>query len=690
MASFTLNDDLAQQNALDLRLDAAFLTRRVGNQILLDEVSLTILPKEFVAIAGVSGAGKTTLMDALSGFRPANRGHVFVNYEDLYLHYDRYRAQLGYVPQDDIIHQELTVYQALDFSAQLRLPATLSPKDRHHRIQSVLSDLELTHRQHALVKNLSGGQRKRVSIGVELLTQPSLFFLDEATSGLDPGTELQMMKLLRRLADGGRTILLNTHTTKNVMLCDMVVFLARGGKVAYYGPPQDALVYFGVKDFDEIYVKVEEERSPQDWQQQYRESLAYQKYVSDRQTTLTDDREPSGRRSHAPRDRGSSAWRQFRLLSRRNLTILIQDRASLLLMLMVAPILGLLDLVMVRRNVFDATLGDSGQSLTLMFLAGLIAVLVGSLATMREIVKEAEIYRRERMVGLRVWPYLLSKVWLCIVIAAYQSAIFWTTKIYLVDLPHNDFNTRLAMYFTLFLSTLAGLIMGLLISALSTAQNAAPLLTILFLVPQITLAGAIFPLNALGPTGDFMSRFTVTRWSYEAMVTLSGLGKDVAQDTCWQQPDSVRKGWSESQKANCRCLGPHIFDRCYFPGLKKEYDPIVNQPQPTKPKDLRDPPAAPDNLLGPETQTFLDDLKTYKNQVETYRTAIDRWQDRLARWKEKRGTAIASGEALVTRVRRTQGSSFSVNVPQHWGILAAIQAGMLGLLFVVQRRKDVL
>jgi ABC transport system ATP-binding/permease protein len=325
-----------------------------------------------------------------------------------------------------------------------------------------------------------------------------------------------------------------------------------------------------------------------------------------------------------------------------------------------------------------------------MFLSGLIAVLVGSLATMREIVKEAEIYRRERMLGLKVLPYIFSKVWLCVVIAIYQSAIFWMTKIYLVDLPHNDLNTQLAMYFTLFMSTLAGLIMGLLISSLSSTQNVAPLLTVLFLVPQITLAGAIFPLNALGPTGQWISRITVTRWSYEAMVSLSGLGQDVAQDACWKQPDSVRQDWTEADKKNCQCLGPHIFERCYFPGLKKEYDPVVDQPEPIKPKDLGDPPEAPANLLSPEASGFRDDLTTYKNQVKTYRKAMDRWQDRLSRWKEKRGTAIASGEALITRVRRTQGGSFDVNVPQHWGILAALQAGMLGLLMIVQKRKDVL
>lgn len=726
--SFGVEDRLISPQALEMiRLDALHLTRQVGRkQVLLNDVSLTFLPGEFVAIVGVSGAGKTTLLDALSGFRPANRGQVLVNGEDLYRNFNRYRTQLGYVPQDDIIHPELTVYQAFDYSAQLRLPPNLPKQERHRQVQAVLADLELTHRQDVLVKNLSGGQRKRVSIGVELLTRPRLFFLDEATSGLDPGTEHQMMLLLRRLANDGRTVLLNTHTTKNIALCDRVVFLAKGGRVAFYGSPQEALTYFEVEDFDAIYLKVGEEMSPQDWQQQYLQSSIYQQDEGDRLSYLAQLSNPqlsnpqlSTSRFSTPQrvvteseDTGSEdtalgtiqpthaahgleafsglGWRQLWILSRRNLTLLVQDRVSLLLMLLVAPMLGLLDVVMVRRNIFDISQGDSAQSFTLMFLAGLIAVLVGILATIREIVKEAEIYRRERMIGLQVWPYLLSKVWICTIIATYQSAIFWTTKIYAVDLPNNDFQTQLAMYFTLFLSTLSGLIMGLLISALSPSQNAAPLLTILFLVPQITFAGAVFPLNDLGVAGQWISRMTVTRWSYEAMVTLSGLGRNVAQDACWKSSEAVRKGWSESDKKDCQCLGPHIFERCYFPGLKKEYSPTVDQPQPTKPKDVGDPPLAPESFLSADAEGFQDELDAYGQQIKDYRKAMDRWQDDLSRWKEKRGTAIASGEALITRVYRTQGKAFAVNVPRHWGMLAALQMVMLALLFVVQKRKDVL
>ncbi len=697
--TFNFDETLTQQNEFgNLRLDAVHLTRTAPrHQVLLDDVSLSILPREFIAIVGVSGAGKTTLLDALSGFRPAQRGKVFVNGHDLYQNFEAYRTELGYVPQDDIIHRDLTVYQALDFAARLRLPKDISKKERHQQIQAVLADLELTHRQHALVKNLSGGQRKRVSIGVELLTKPSLFFLDEATSGLDPGTESQMMRLLRRLADQGRTVILITHATKNVMQCDLVVFLAKGGKVAYYGPPQDALTYFGVQDFDDIYLKLEEEaRSPQEWQQQYLESEAYRQYVGDRQQHLNAQLSQqvqavpkSSKRRHKPwENQSSSFWRQLLILSHRNLTILFQDRASLLLLLVIAPLLGLLDFVLWKRDLFDVTTGDSGQALTLLFTNGLLVVMVGSLATMREIVKESEIYCRERMVGLQILPYLLSKVWFCVVLALYESAVFFFIKTLVVDLPGSTSDLA-ALYSTMFLTTLGGMIMGLLVSALSSNQNVAPLLTILFLVPQFTLAGAFMPLPSLGPAGQWMSQFTLTRWSYEVMITVSGFGRDVANDPCWQQPDAVRQSWTETEKAKCQCLGPQLFDRCYFPGLRKEYSPAVKQPEPLKPKALANPPQLPNDLLNPKAAaTLRDDFTAYETQVKSYRTAMDRWQDKFGKWKEKRGKAIASAEALLERVRTSQGDSYAVNIYTHWLKMGLLQAGMLGLLVVVQKRKD--
>ena len=234
------------------------------NLNILANISLVFQPREFIVVVGQSGGGKSTLVDAIAGYRPATHGKVIVNGIDVYRNFDAIRNEIGFVPQRDIIHMELTVYQALDYAAKLRMPRDTSKAERHKRITEVLDDLDLAHRKDNQISSLSGGQQKRVSIGVELITRPGLFFLDEPTSGLDPGTETAFMHLCRRLADQGRTIIMVTHATKNVMLADKVVFLARGGYLAWFGPPDEALAYFdqyrtererrtSTMEFDQIY-----------------------------------------------------------------------------------------------------------------------------------------------------------------------------------------------------------------------------------------------------------------------------------------------------------------------------------------------------------------------------------------------------------------------------------------------------
>ncbi len=690
----SVDETLIQQNeAGNLRIDALHLSKKTSKGVtLLDDISLSILPREFVAIVGVSGAGKSTLLDALNGLRPASSGTVLVNDHDLYKNFNAYRTQVGYVPQEDIIHRELTVLQALDYAAKLRLPADTTRAERMQRVQRVLSDLELSHRQQVVVKQLSGGQRKRVSMGVELLTEPSLFFLDEATSGLDPGTEVQMMRLLRKLADQGRTVLLITHATKNVMMCDMVLFLTKGGRVAYFGPPDEALTYFGVEDFDEIYLKVEGELSPEDWKQNFLASSQYQTFVADRQKEIHTQRSSSAGIPPATQPpsqaKGISSWRQWVILSQRYVATLLQERVSLLLMLSLAPILGLLDWVMWKRSLFDKSGGDGGQAFTMMFLAVLIATIVGSLGTMREIVKEVDIYRRERMVGLKILPYSFSKLWVTVLLALYQSAIFLLTKELSVNIP-GGWETLPSLYITMFLVTLGGMVMGLLVSALSSNQNVAPIITVFFLIPQITFAGSYLPLKDVGAAGQFLSQLTVTRWSFESMVTITGVGRDIAHDSCWQKPKEERDNLTDAQKKNCACLGANIFKTCNFPGIRDEYDPAVDQPEPVKPKDPGDPPEVPSNLFDLDT-TYRDDLNDYSKRVKDYKKKIDTWQDNFGTWKSKRGTAIASAEAILGRFQRNQGDSFSVNVPGHWLKLVALITGMFCCLMLAQKRKDVL
>jgi len=276
-------------------VDVRGLNKWVNRKLnLLQDISLSLKPREFVVVVGQSGGGKSTLVDAIAGYRPATNGRVIVNGTiDVYKEFDAIRSTIGYVPQRDIIHMELTVRQALDYAAQLRMPADTTVAERRQRVEEVMNDLDLAHRHDTQISQLSGGQQKRVSIGVELLTKPGLFFLDEPTSGLDPGMETELMKLMRRLADQGRTIVMITHATKNVMLADKVVFLARGGYLTWFGPPEEALKYFDAfrsqrerrsspMAFDDIYTLLDNDElgSGKDWAERFRQHPAYQAYAA--------------------------------------------------------------------------------------------------------------------------------------------------------------------------------------------------------------------------------------------------------------------------------------------------------------------------------------------------------------------------------------------------------------------------
>lgn len=536
---FTLEMEGIQQvdESRDLRLDGVHLNQYVSNTLnLLQDISLSLEGREFVALVGVSGAGKSTLLDALNGFRPARSGHVLVNGVDLYDNFDAYRTDLGYVPQDDIIHRELPVGRALSYSAQLRLPPDTTKAEREERIETVMATLNLGERRDLPIARLSGGQRKRVSIGAELLMQPGLFFLDEATSGLDPGTESQMMRLLRSLADQGHTVVLVTHATKNVMLCDQVVFLAKGGHLAWYGPPDEALEYFEVDDFDGIYERLDGELSPEVWGQKYAESPHYDRYVRQRlrkhypnfSETLTGaadvalpEREPATQVQPAPRQ--TSQLRQFRILSARYLDIVKRDRVNVALLLAIAPVLGMIDLIAWPRNIFDPAGGDSIRGMTMLFMAALVPFLVGALNSVREIVKETPIYKRERAVTLKVLPYLLSKVWVGFLFAFYHAGALFAVKLIAVDFGHVGTAELAQFYFTLTLAAMSGVMWGLLISVIVPREEQAMVLVIAVIVIQIVFSGGLIPLGQLGAGGDVLGGVTSTKWSFQALTAASNI-----------------------------------------------------------------------------------------------------------------------------------------------------------------------
>jgi ABC transport system ATP-binding/permease protein len=528
------------------RLDALHLTRRVeGGHLILNDVSLSIAPREFVAIVGGSGSGKTTLLNALSGFQPAE-GRLLFNGDDYYANFDLYRNLIGYVPQDDIIHHDLPVGQALRYAALLRLPGDTSDAEIDARIERVLAEVDMDAQAEQIVGRLSGGQRKRVSISMELLAEPGVFFLDEATSGLDPGLEKKLMFTLRRLADGGRTVVLVTHATANIKQCDHVAFIG-AGRLVFFGPPDEALKFFDVQEFADIYEAIEDD--PAAWEKRFRESTYYAHYVlprissaevgmrnAERNTRRKNDVQPS-----VPR---ANARRQFSILTQRYFELVVRDKTLLALLLAVMPAIGLLLAIITRPSVLvgestqriQQILAESGnysvagEAQVIIMMLVLAASLVGMFAAAFELVRERAIYRRERMVNLRLRTYLSSKLVVLIGFAALQVMALLVAVALRVQVPFNGILLPgpLELYLTLLLVTIVGILLGLFISAIAANSNSVIYLVLFAIFVQIIFAGVFFELPGLTKT---ISYFTPARWAVEAlgstidMPTLNDLGQ---------------------------------------------------------------------------------------------------------------------------------------------------------------------
>ncbi|MFN3362058.1 MAG: FHA domain-containing protein, partial [Pseudanabaenaceae cyanobacterium] len=683
-----------------IRIDAVDLcqviddanTRQKRN--LLNHISVSILPREFVIIAGVSGGGKSTLMDALNGFRPASSGVVYFNGLNLYQNYDAYRSEIGYVPQQDIVHTDLTVYQALNFAARLRMPPDVRPQEREQRITQVLTELKLLERKNTKIARLSGGQKKRVSIALELLTEPSLFFLDEATSGLDPATDREVMQILRQIADSGKTVLLITHATENVKIADQVLFLAKGGNLAYFGPPSEIQKYFStvagetIDTFTDIYRVVEDQskRSGEQWRAEFMQSSYYQKYVRQRQKQI-DLHAPSHTSAKKTETAANtSLLSQFWILLQRNFLLLFSDRVSTVLVILVTPILGFLDTLTWDRNLFDVVLGNSGQAITMLFNMGLVAIIAGCLSTMREIIKEADIYKRERATGLKTSAYILSKLCFCIVLALYQSATLLACKYISVNLP----GTLWQYYLIMFLSSLAGTILGLFVSSISPNQNVTPLLAIVLLIPQITFGGGVLPVRSLSGIGGIINQVTLTKWPFEALVTVSGIGKDVVQDQCWNLTKAEREQLTDVDKQEkCICLGENIFKYCQFPGILADYDAeSIDKPEPVQPKRPASPGKIPSNPL--EMPDYEKKVDKFNRDLESWEKNMQKWRSDFSKWKEKRESLIGSAEGIISQIRDDYGQGFAVNIWGHMRNMIIQICFLVVLIFYLQKRRDAL
>ncbi len=565
-----------------VRIDCLHLSKTVaGGKKLLNDLTFSILPREFVCLVGGSGAGKSTLLDALSGVRPANGGEVRYNGANYYTQMDAFRSAIGYVPQDDIVPTELPVESALYYAAKLRLPPDMSEAEVRARVEEVMDDMGLTARRDVPIKNLSGGQRKRVSIGAELLSKPTLFFLDEPTSGLDPGLEGRMMDLLRKLADQGRTVILITHATQNVDMCDNIAFLAPGGYLAYYGPPTKALAYFGVEKFADIYTRIESEPSMDIWAQRLQSSPYYHHYITSRLaaagiqlngvggTTSTHQQAVATAQSRPPASKQASGFRQFRILTQRYLETVRRDRNNLLTLLVIqSPLIALLIALAFRGNIFSTEVftGDYERGRSITFLLAMVAVWFGTSNSAREIVKEAAMYARERRINLKIAPYISSKFFVLTGISMVQNLVLLipllATGAGLANLP--------TLYLALIAGSIAGITMGLTISAVAPNPDRASILVPLVLIPQIIFGGPIINTKDSAVV-DVISRFMVTKWTWKS------LGSTVGIDNVPAKPVELN-GFSgaEVQQLLATTKNPNLFQQAealfYKPPIAPDFE----------------------------------------------------------------------------------------------------------------------
>ncbi|MEU9632666.1 FHA domain-containing protein [Streptomyces luteogriseus] len=510
----------------EVSFSARHLTVTVdGGKQILKDVSFGVPEKSLIAVIGPSGSGKSTLLKALTGYRPANQGEVLYDNRNLYKQFAELRQRIGLVPQDDILHKELTVKKALKYAAKLRFPADTTGAEREARIDEVLRELKLDIHKDKKVTSLSGGQRKRVSVALELLTKPSLIFLDEPTSGLDPGMDRDVMQLLRGLADDGRTVLVVTHSVAELAICDKLLVMAPGGSVAYFGPPEEALNFFGYDTWADVFSAFENYRD-YDWAGRWKGSQHYQMYAADIDAVAPQSVQvPQMQAMKPPKPQGWMS--QFVTLVRRYVSVIASDKGFLALMVILPAVLGAVSLLIdadkgLLPNPANPETGriiPNGTATTVLLILAVGACFAGAANSVRELIKERVIYERERATGLSRSAYLMSKVFVLGMITVLQGLLVGVIGFSSREIPEEGLVFGSATLVELSVPIMAlgftSMMFGLIISSLvKTAEKTMPLL-VMFAIIQVVFTGCLFTLHGSVGVNQF-SFLMPSRWAVAA------------------------------------------------------------------------------------------------------------------------------------------------------------------------------
>ncbi|MGB6765186.1 ATP-binding cassette domain-containing protein [Mycobacterium sp.] len=484
---------------------------KIDGKELLDNISLTARPGTLTAIIGGSGAGKTTLSRLIAGYTRPSAGSVTFEGHDIHAEYATMRSRIGMVPQDDVVHRQLTVNQALGYAAELRLPPDTSKQERAQVVAQVLEELDLTKHADTRVDKLSGGQRKRASVALELLTQPSLLLLDEPTSGLDPALDRQVMLMLRQLADAGRVVLVVTHSVSYLDVCDQILLIAPGGKTAFNGPPSQVGAALGTTNWADIFANVGAD--PDEANRRFMER---------------DGRPQSDALAReSPADLGepvhSDVLRQLSTIARRQVRLVISDRGYSVFLAVLPFLIGALSLTVKGPKPGLGPADPLGLAPTepqyIMVLLNIGAVFMGTALTIRDLIGERPIFRREQAVGLSTTAYLLAKVFVFCVFATVQAAI--ATAIVRIGkgapTAHPPFfdNSTFSLFVTVAGTCVASAILGLMLSAVAQSNEQIMPLLVVSIMSQLVLAGGMIPVTGRAGLNQ-LSWLTPGRWGYAA------------------------------------------------------------------------------------------------------------------------------------------------------------------------------
>jgi ABC-type multidrug transport system ATPase subunit len=544
----------------DVSLVARDLTVRDGGQVRLDRVSFPIGERSLVAVIGPSGAGKSTLLHALTGLRPATEGVVLYDNRDLYAEYAELRHRIGLVPQDDVIFPKLTPRRFLGYAAELRFPGDTTAEERSQRVQEVIDELKLMQTTKDQPEppadrpseNLSGGQRKRVNIALELLTKPSVLFLDEPTSSLDVELKEDVVDSMRELVNDGRTVVMVTHDLEYLDRCDCVLVLGPGGKMAFYGPSEEGLRYFGQTRWVEVYraFGAEPER---DWADEFQRSPCYQQYVA---PGLTGQVPQAGRGAAEPPPAPRSRLTQLAILCRRSGTLIAANRSFLIWLLLMPVGLGAL----IRLSAGAAGLrgpANASAETTLLFLV-IIAAVTSVVSSVRGLIEERDMYRRERMAGLSAGTYLLSKVVVLGFVAVIQAALLVLVGLAGARMPSHGALLAVPLaelILDVAVFSVTSMALGLLVSAFAGSQDLALLVGILLAIGQVMLTGAVLP---LGSRLKVVGIVIPARWGFAAVAATANL------NAIQPRGDIMDPFWAHTPPAWLRAIGVQLVMTAVF------------------------------------------------------------------------------------------------------------------------------